>query len=67
MMKGPVREVIPLPNQQVSVQLPEGRRVARVRLLVTGGEAHYQQEHGTIHLTVPTIGVHEVVAVDFAG
>jgi hypothetical protein len=29
MMKGPLREVIPLPNQQVSVQVPEGRRVAR--------------------------------------
>ena len=67
MMKGPVREVIPLANQQVSVQLPEGRRVARVRLLVAGGETHYRQEHGAIHLTVPTIGVHEVVAVDFAG
>jgi hypothetical protein len=65
MMKGPVREVIPLANQQVSVQVPEGRRTARVRLLVAGGEAHYRQEHGAIHLTVPTIGVHEVVAVDF--
>jgi hypothetical protein len=65
MMKGPVREVIPLANQHVSVQVPEGRRVARVRLLVPGGDAHYQRARGAIHLTVPSIGVHEVVAVDF--
>jgi len=65
MMKGPVREVIPLANQQVSVQVPEGRRVAKVRLLVAGGDAHYRQERGAIRLTVPSIGVHEVVAIDF--
>jgi hypothetical protein len=67
MMKGPVREVIPLANQQISIQVPEGRRVARVRLLVAGGDAHHQQGRGAIHLTLPSIGVHEVVAVDFAG
>jgi hypothetical protein len=39
--------------------------VARVRLLVAGGDAHYRREHGAVHLTVPSIGVHEVVAVDF--
>jgi hypothetical protein len=36
MMKGPVREVIPLGNQEVSILIPEGRRVSAVRLLVAG-------------------------------
>jgi hypothetical protein len=39
--------------------------VAKVRLLVAGGDAHYRQERGAIRLTVPSIGVHEVVAIDF--
>ena len=39
MMKGPLREVIPLPNQEVSILIPEGRRVSAVRLLVAGRES----------------------------
>jgi hypothetical protein len=67
MMKGPLREVIPTPAQQVSILIPEGRRVTKVRLLVAGGPAHYRQDRASIHLGVPSIGVHEVVALDFAG
>ncbi len=66
MMKGPLREVIPLPNQEVSIRIPEGRRVSGVRLLVAGGDAHYRKDGGSIRLTVPSIGVHEVVALDFS-
>src|SRR3984885_1889787 len=61
MMKGPLREVIPLSRQQVSIRIPEGSRVSRVRLLVAGAAAPYHNDGGVIHLTVPTIGVHEVL------
>jgi hypothetical protein len=64
MMKGPVREIIPLANQKVNLRLPDGRKVARVRFLVAGGPAHFRQDHSAIHLEVPSIGVHEVIAVD---
>ena len=64
MMKGPVREVIPLSPQQVSIRIPEGGRVSRVRLLVAGTDASHQNEGAAIRLTVPTIGVHEVIALD---
>src|SRR6202012_976319 len=64
MMKGPLREVIPLPNQEVSIRIPEGRRVSAVRFLVGGENAHYRKDGGSIRLTVPSIGVHEVVALD---
>jgi hypothetical protein len=67
MMKGPLREVIPTPAQQVSILIPDGRRVTKVRLLVAGGPAHYRQDRASIYLGVPSIGVHEVVALDFAG
>jgi hypothetical protein len=66
MMKGPVREIIPIANQKVSLRIPDGRKVARVHLLVAGGPSHYRQDQGAIHLEVPSIGVHEVIAVDFA-
>jgi Hypothetical glycosyl hydrolase 6/Beta-galactosidase trimerisation domain len=64
MMKGPLREVIPLSRQQVSIRIPEGGRVSRVRLLVAGAAAPYHNDGGVIHLTVPSIGVHEVLALD---
>ena len=36
MMKGPVRELIPVGEQHVRVRLPEGTRAKAVRLLVAG-------------------------------
>jgi hypothetical protein len=64
MMKGPVREVIPVASQRVRIRIPEGRRVAGARLLVTGNSSPFKSEHGFIILDVPSIGVHEVIALD---
>jgi len=66
MMKGPVREIIPLPAQQVKIKIPVGRRVTKAQLLVSNRNIHYQESNGAIQLEVPTIGLHEVVALDFA-
>jgi hypothetical protein len=66
MMKGPLRESIPLSSQLVRVRVPEGRRVKSARLLVAGGEVHYREESGAILIEVPTIDIHEVVALDYA-
>jgi hypothetical protein len=66
MMKGPLREVIPLSTQQVRIRAPEGRRVTKVRLLVAGNDVRYREDGGMIALEVPTIGVHEVIALDLA-
>jgi hypothetical protein len=64
MMKGPVREIIPITRQQVSVQIPAGRTVRRVRLLVAGTEPRHTVHDGFLHLEVSSIDVHEVVAID---
>jgi hypothetical protein len=64
MMKGPVREVIPVASQRVRIRIPEGRRVAGARLLVTGNSSPFKSEQGFIILDVPSIGVHEVIALD---
>jgi len=66
MMKGPVREVIPVGEQEVRVRLPEGRKVRGVQLLVAGVRPPAEEAGGFVRLTAPSIGVHEVVAIDLA-
>lgn len=66
MMKGPVREIIPITAQQVSVQVPVARSVKQVQLLVAGTRPHYTNTGGFVRLEVPSIGLREVIAIDLA-
>lgn len=66
MMKGPFRELIPLPEQQVSIRIPAGKKVVRAQLLVSGTEPEYQLLDGRAELAVPAILDHEVIAIDLA-
>jgi hypothetical protein len=66
MMKGAIREIIPISSQKVTLQVPAGRRVKKVHLLVARKDAPYKTERGAISLEVPSIDLHEVIAVDFA-
>jgi len=65
MMKGPVREIIPVANQHVRIQIPDGSHVTRAKLLVAGRPVPFTSNHGLIALDVPSIAVHEVIALDF--
>jgi hypothetical protein len=64
MMKGPFREAIPVPAQKVRVRLPESQRATKVQLLVSGQTPRTEESAGHLTLTVPSILVHEVVAID---
>jgi type 1 glutamine amidotransferase len=66
MMKGPVREIIPLSQQQVRIRIPDGRRVNRTKFLVSGKSPVWRQAGGVVSLTVPAIDLHEVIALDLA-
>jgi hypothetical protein len=66
MMKGPLREVIPLSSQVVSVRVPDGHRVMKARLLVAGTDVPFHEKDGAIVVEVPSIDIHEVVALDYA-
>jgi hypothetical protein len=66
MMKGPLREIIPISSQQVRIRVPDAKRVTRARLLVAGVETHYRKDGNAILIEVPSIGVHEVIALDLA-
>jgi hypothetical protein len=64
MMKGPLREAIAVGAQQVRVRLPPPARPARVRLLTAGISPAVEISGGVLTVTVPSIEVHEVVAID---
>jgi hypothetical protein len=64
MMKGPVRELLPVGEQRVRVRLPDGVRAKRLRLLVEGRDLPVRQSGEWLEATVPSIRAHEVIAVD---
>jgi hypothetical protein len=64
MMKGPVREIIPVGEQRVRVRLPPGATARAVTLLVGGLRPDFRQAGQFVDVTVPSIAAHEVVAVD---
>jgi hypothetical protein len=64
LMKGPFRELIPAPAQQVELRLPPGMKVGKVQLLKANQTPQTRVENGVLKLTVPQILDHEVVAVD---
>ena len=53
-------------GQTVRVQLPKGRTIAGVKLLASGSQVPYRLDGKYLIVEVPSILVHEVVAVDFA-
>jgi len=48
----------------VTIRLPEGTRPKKVQLLTAGKTVDYKQTATAIVLIVPSVEVHEVVAID---
>jgi hypothetical protein len=63
-MKGPVRELVPVGEQKVSVRLPSGARASRVRLLAAERNLPIRRYGQHLTIAVPSILDHEVVAID---
>jgi hypothetical protein len=64
LMKGPVRELVPVGAQRVRVRVPDGLRARGLRLLVGAQTPPFRQSGEWLEVTVPSIRAHEVVAVD---
>ncbi|HEV2121467.1 MAG TPA: beta-galactosidase trimerization domain-containing protein, partial [Chloroflexota bacterium] len=55
MMKGPIRELIPVGEQMVRLRLPNGASAASVRLLRAGTAPEVRHEVGAITVRVPSV------------
>ena len=66
MMKGPVREIIPIGRQQVRLRVPAGKRIHKAHLLVAKRDVTHREANGFIEIDVPSVALHEVIALDFA-
>jgi len=64
MMKGPVRELLPVGEQRVRVHVPEGLRATQVSLLVAGTAPPFRQSGEWLETTVSSVLAHEVVALE---
>ncbi len=64
MMKGPLRETMPVGPLTVRIRLPPEVRPARVKLLTAGTTVPVRVVEGRLRVTVPSVEVHEVIAID---
>lgn len=64
MMKGPLREFLPCPEQTLSIALPKGRKMTKVELLVAGKKAKSQPYGDRLMITVPPFLTEEVVRIE---
>jgi hypothetical protein len=64
LLKGPIRELIPVGEQKVRCRLPDGVQVQNVRLLAADLAPRAERSGAYLSVTVPSILDHEVVAID---
>jgi hypothetical protein len=64
MMKGPLREVIPVGPLRARIRVPAGARPSKVQLLTAGRVPRVEEANGVLTVTVPSVDVHEVIAID---
>jgi hypothetical protein len=64
MMRGAIRELLPVGPLEVQVRVPEGTSIARARLLRSERDAETRLVNGVLTVTVPSVSDHEVVAMD---
>jgi hypothetical protein len=65
MMKGPLRETMPVGPLTARIRLPEDARPKKVQLLTSGKTVPADVRNGVLRVTVPSVDVHEVIAIDF--
>jgi hypothetical protein len=67
MMKGPLREIIPVGPLHVRIRLPAATRTRRVQLLTARTTPRVEfavGDNSVLVVTVPSVEVHEVIAID---
>ena len=65
MMKGPLRELLPVGEQKVHVRLPDGARPGKVTLLAANHSPKVVHSGSELMVTTSSIVDHEILAIDF--
>jgi hypothetical protein len=65
-MAGSFRAATPAGPYSVNVALPAGATIAAVRLLEADKDVVAEQTAGRLTVEVPSVSVHEIVAIDLA-
>jgi hypothetical protein len=66
MMKGPLREVIPIGPLRARIRLPGGTSAKGVQLLTAGTRVVPEASGDTLVVSVPSVDIHEVIAIDLS-
>ena len=66
MMKGPIRRILPVGPQSVSVARPAGKRVGTVDLLVSGAAARVTETADRVEIELPGLQTIDVVHLTWA-
>jgi putative glycosyl hydrolase-like family 6 (GHL6) protein len=64
MMKGPLRETIPVGPLTARVRIPPGATAGKVQLLTAGTTVAAAPAGGVLTVPIPSVDVHEVIAID---
>jgi hypothetical protein len=64
MMKGPLREAIPVGPLRARIRVPAGAHPRKIQLLTAGTTPQVATDAGVLTVTVPSVDVHEVIAID---
>ena len=64
MMKGPIREFVPIGPQMVQLRLPDGIKARKIHLLAASKTPSVHRSGQLLTVTVPSVLDHEVVAID---
>jgi hypothetical protein len=62
--RGPIRDIFPVGPLKVQFRLPEPYTLRSARLLTADTKPVYSKRNRMIEVEVPTVGIHEVVALD---
>ena len=65
-MRPQMHELIASPPQRVEVEIPKGKRVAKVHALMKVGPVQHTLSGDTLKFQVPSVLDYEVIAIDFA-
>nr|MDO8100586.1 beta-galactosidase trimerization domain-containing protein [Candidatus Njordarchaeota archaeon] len=62
-MPRPINETLPVCNVNCSIRIPDGSKIGRVRLLISGEELRWNAKNGYVAFTIPWINEHEIVCI----